>query len=127
MNALTYDKTRVIQVTGSEGEIIGDLDGGWLEMRGFLRSERERIQIGTVVGGHNGGDVGLMHDVARIFGRADCGETQGGADGVSESKSSIEASLEGHWMAFAAEESRKKGIFVNLDAYKVSTRETVNI
>ncbi|SLM18342.1 conserved hypothetical protein [uncultured spirochete] len=124
MNALTYDKTRVIQVTGSEGEIIGDLDGGWLEVRGFLRGERERIQIGAAVGGHNGGDVGLMHDVARIFHNAV------DAAGAFKSKSSIEASLEGHWMAFAAEESREKGILVDLDAYRnnvVSTRETVNI
>jgi len=122
MNALTYDKTRVIQATGSEGEIIGDLDEGWLEVRSFLHGEKERIRMGASVGGHNGGDVGLMHDVARIFGRADTG-------GIFASKSSIEASLEGHWMAFAAEESRKKGIFVNLDAYRdmVSTRETVNI
>jgi predicted dehydrogenase len=129
MNALTYGKTRVIQATGSEGEIIGDLDEGWLEVRSFLHGEKERIRMGASVGGHNGGDVGLMHDVARIFGRADCGEAQADTGGISASKSSIEASLEGHWMAFAAEESRKKGIFVDLDAYRdmVSTRETVNI
>jgi len=129
MNALTYGKTRVIQATGSEGEIIGDLDEGWLEVRSFLHGEKERIRMGASVGGHNGGDVGLMHDVARIFGRADCGEAQADTGGISASRSSIEASLEGHWMAFAAEESRKKGIFVDLDAYRdmVSTRETVNI
>ncbi len=120
MNALTYDKTRVIQVTGSEGEIIGDLDKGWLEVRSFLHGEKERIQMGASVGGHNGGDVGLMHDVARLF---SCG------GGAPERISFIEASLEGHWMAFAAEESRKKGVFVDLDAYRdmVSTRGTVNI
>jgi predicted dehydrogenase len=120
MNALTYDKTRVIQVTGSEGEIIGDLDKGWLEVRSFLHGEKERIQMGASIGGHNGGDVGLMHDVARLFG---C------AGGAPERRSSIEVSLEGHWMAFAAEESRKKGVFVDLDTYRdmVSTRGTVNI
>ncbi|OQB97414.1 MAG: putative oxidoreductase YteT precursor [Spirochaetes bacterium ADurb.Bin110] len=124
MNALTYDKTREIQVAGSDGEIIGDLDKGWLEVRSFLHGEKEHIELGVSAGEHNGGDIGLMQDIAYIFHKAVY------ADSFSESKSSIESSLEGHWMAFAAEESRKKGVFVDLDAYKdevVSTRGTVNI
>jgi predicted dehydrogenase len=129
MSALTCDKTRVIQVTGSEGEIVGDLDKGWLEVRSFLHGERELIRMGGGEGGHNGGDVGLMHDVARLFATIGYGRDGPAADGAPESRSSIEASLEGHWMAFAAEESRKKGVFVDLDEYREmeSTRGTVDI
>lgn len=132
MNALTYNKTRIIQISGSEGEIVGDLDEGWIEVRTFLHGTKERIQLGSSVGGHNGGDVGLMNDIASIFKQIDDSpdpETNKTIQ-IKNSKSSIEESLEGHWMAFAAEESRKKGIFINMDAYKrdgVSTRETVNI
>ena len=93
-------------------------------MRSFLHGQKERIELGVSAGEHNGGDIGLMQNIAYIFHKAVY------ADSFSESKSSIESSLEGHWMAFAAEESRKKGVFVDLDAYKdevVSTRGTVNI
>ncbi len=119
MNALTYDKTRIIQVRGSKGEIVGDLDEGWLEIHDFLRAQRERIELGASVGGHNGGDDGLMKDIAKLL-RSD-------VEGSQQSRSSIGESLEGHWMAFAAEESRKTRHFVDFEEFKhkwVSTRGT---
>ena len=121
MRALTYEKTRSIQIAGSEGEITGDLDTGKLRVRGFLRGDEELIHLGPTAGGHNGGDAGLMGHIARVFAQT---------SDTAEKTPSIESSLEGHWMAFAAEESRKTRMFVDLDAYRIaisSTRETVSI
>lgn len=119
MNALTADISRVIQVTGSRGEAIGNLKEGWLETRDFLTGCRERIGINAPPGGHNGGDDGLMNDIAALFDEA---ETE--ASGRNPSR--IEESLEGHWMAFAAEESRERGVQISMNSFTQETsRETV--
>jgi hypothetical protein len=58
-----------------------------------------------------------MNDIAALFDKA---ETSG------RSRSRIDESLEGHWMAFAAEESRERGIQISMNSFAQETsRETV--
>lgn len=65
---------------------------------------------GNAIAGHHGGDYFLMHDAIRYF------------NGVSESVSvtKIEDSLNGHFVCYAAEVSRKEGRIVTLDEIKNS-------
>jgi predicted dehydrogenase len=107
--AFTAEKSREIRVAGTGGEIVGDLQEGWLEIRSFLTGHRERIRLNAPVAGHNGGDDALMNDIAALF-----GSSNGGID----SRSRLEESLEGHWMAFAAERSRASGTIVDMDGFK---------
>ncbi len=109
LNAFTADITRVIQVSGSDGEIVGNLKEGWLELREFLSGSRKRIQLSAPAAGHSGGDDALMNDIAALFGSGP--RTDG-------SRSRLEESMEGHWMAFAAEESRKEGTVVDMVAFR---------
>jgi len=110
LNALTADISRTIRVSGSAGEILGDLKEGWLEIRDFSLGSRERIVLNAPAGGHNGGDEALMNDIGTLFSE----DSQASAG----SRSRLEESLEGHWMAFAAEASRTSGEHISLPAFR---------
>ncbi len=100
MTAFTQDCHRSIKVTGSQGEIEGDMEQNVLHLRRFGRPE-ETIDLreeGGAYSGHGGGDFGLMAAFCRLI-------AQGGADGLT----GIGASVESHVMALAAEASRLDG------------------
>jgi predicted dehydrogenase len=107
--AFTAEKSREIRVGGTAGEIVGDLQEGWLELRTFLTGQRDRITLNAPVTGHNGGDDALMNDIAALF---------GSPQGEIDSRSRLEESLEGHWMAFAAEKSRATGTIVAMEGFR---------
>ncbi len=109
LNALTADISRTIQVSGSAGEIVGNLKEGWLELRSFQTGSRSRIQLDATEGGHNGGDDALMNDIATLF---------GACPAEPDSRSRLEESLEGHWMAFAAETARMQQSVVQMDSFR---------
>ena len=54
-------------------------------------------------------DDALMNDIAALF---------GSPQGEIDSRSRLEESLEGHWMAFAAEKSRATGTIVAMDGFR---------
>ncbi|GAC1442778.1 MAG: hypothetical protein NVSMB52_00340 [Chloroflexota bacterium] len=66
---------------------------------------------GTHSGGHGGGDTGTI----RAFAEAIRG-------GRSTGRTSAQASLESHLLAFAAERSRENGTVVDMDAYRRDIR-----
>ena len=107
--AFTAEKSREIRVAGTAGEIVGDLQEGWLELRTFLTGYRDKIRLNAPAAGHNGGDDALMNDIAALF---------GSPQGEIDSRSRLEESLEGHWMAFAAEKSRATGTIVAMDGFR---------
>jgi len=118
MNALTYDKSRLIHIRGSMAEIVGDLDSGVIEIRHFVDGTKEKITVKPTEGGHNGGDVGFMRDLARIMNPS---------GPVAKSITAINDSLEAHWIAFAAEASRKNCKFINMDEYKGYFKSRVSV
>ncbi|GAH48311.1 unnamed protein product, partial [marine sediment metagenome] len=81
-----------------------DLKHYLIEIHKFDKVE-EIIKVKREMGGHGGGDTGLMSQFIRIL----RGKLE--KDGMTM----VEASLESHIMAFAAEIAREKGIVVNLD------------
>jgi len=62
--------------------------------------------------GHAGGDEALMYDIATQF---------GAAAPAWNSRSRLEESLEGHWMAFAAEISRLENRTVRLEKVRMDS------
>ena len=94
MTAFTSRITRIIYIYGTHGEIFGDLERGLIRISRF-GGEEEVINVSTS-GGHSGGDEGVMKEFLKML----RGEKK-------EPLTSVEASIESHIMALAAEESRK--------------------
>ena len=100
MTAFTQDCHRTIKITGTRGEIQGDMEENVLYLRRFGQPE-EVIDLHQEEGtysGHGGGDFGLMADFCRLM-----------AEGGAQSLTGVDASVESHVMALAAEASRLDG------------------
>lgn len=100
MTAFTQDCHRTIKVTGTLGEVEGDMEENLLHLRRFGQPE-EVIDLREENGqfsGHGGGDGGLMKSFCRLI-------AQGGTQGLT----GVDASVESHVMALAAEASRQAG------------------
>ena len=112
---------RHIHVICEYGEIVGYVEESKLILRVFDQNEvkyteetidcskeYERGDGDNSVAGHYGGDYFLMKDAVRYF------------NGISESVSvtKIEDSLNGHYVCYAAEISRKEGKTLSLDELK---------
>ena len=100
MTAFTEQCRRTIKLTGTMGEIEGDLAHNTLTVYRFGK-EKEVISLNdkkSEFAGHGGGDAGLMGQFCRLV-----------ASGGKDSLTSIDASVESHVMALAAEASRLRG------------------
>jgi ribosomal protein L21E len=61
LNAFTHDKTRIIKISGSHGEIIGNFEKNIIEIFDFINDTKEIINIKPeYVSAHNGSDFKLM-------------------------------------------------------------------
>jgi predicted dehydrogenase len=112
LSGFTNRMCRTIKIMCENGEIRGDDSTNIIEITRFTSNavnqyEQRVIHPGIVEGAHGGGDVGLMRDFLEIL------------DGVSsQSKSSINKSVESHIMAYAAEQSRISGQIIDIDDLK---------
>ena len=97
--------TRKINIFGSHGEIIGNLDKGIIEVRPFL-SNNKTIEIGYK-GGHAGGDEKLIEAFEQFLHKDQ-----------SKNESNLLSALESHFIALAAEKSRVNKNAVNLDKFR---------
>ena len=100
MTAFTELCRRTIKVTGTLGDIEGDMDANTLFLHRFGQPEQV-IDLGNAkseFAGHGGGDMGLMDNLCALL-------SGGGTQGLT----SIDASVESHVMALAAEASRLAG------------------
>lgn len=95
--------TRTVKLMGSEGEIRGHMGLGEIEVRSFLKDRAETLQVAAEHDGHVGGDQGLMTDFLHRLRRLVDGEP------VPDAATSLEQSLDSHYMALAAEEARVAG------------------
>lgn len=116
MCGFTREQTRIVQIMGTKGEIRGNMEENKISIFDFLTKQETVIHFDHPVGGHGGGDTGIMRTFLR--------EVQFGSkkDGVS----SAAASVRSHLMAFAAEESRlNEGKSINIDQYYHSFTENL--
>lgn len=100
MTAFTQDCHRTIKLTGTRGELEGDMEQNTLHLRPFGKPEQviDLKEEGGAYSGHGGGDFGLMSAFCRLI-------AQGGTEGLT----GVDASVESHVMALAAEASRLDG------------------
>lgn len=89
---------RTIHVMGTLGELVGELDTEVLEYRPFGKSvEKIRLEVEETISGHGGGDYRMLQD---MFGARREGK---------ETITDLAKSMESHFMALAAEQSRLDG------------------
>ncbi|WP_028552988.1 hypothetical protein [Paenibacillus sp. UNC451MF] len=92
---------RSIHIVGTKGEIQGDMEEGCYVIRhpdarkGHIYSE-QRIELGVSKDMHGGGDLLLVADFVKVL--------KGAAPSISST--SLEKSIYGHLIGFAADQSR---------------------
>lgn len=106
MTAFTRQRDRDTRVFGTRGEITGDGDKIWIY--DFVSQKTTEIDTNapdsSILGGHGGGDFGLMSSFVSAVANADPSRILSGPD----------ESLETHQMVFAAERARREGRVVEL-------------
>lgn len=114
MCAFTENCHRTIRLMGAMGELEGDLEENAIYVRRFGQPE-EKIVLDPVsdeFAGHGGGDSRLMEYLCAMI-------SQGERDALT----SVDASVESHVMALAAEESRlRQGASIDLREFEVRER-----
>lgn len=112
MTGFSNVDSRTIRIVGTEGELMGDFRSRMLCWQRF-GEEIQTIDLNALTDnftGHGGGDAGLMKDVIQYFRGDEFDRT---------AVTFIEPSAESHYMAFAAEESRKNGgELIDMEEYK---------
>ncbi len=106
MSAFSADTDRSIRIRGTHGEIIGKWASDEIKLTVFgeepiifnPHNSSKKDGAGDT-GGHGGGDIGLIKSIINLFGK---GET-------SPSVTYIDKSIESHFVALAAENSRVNG------------------
>jgi predicted dehydrogenase len=97
MEAMTSYAGRRTRIMGTKGDLVGDEEtiriGTFKTDKAAILAVKDFAQIDS---GHGGGDYGLVRDLIQAVSRRD----------PSLLTSTIEASMESHLLAFAAEESR---------------------
>ncbi len=99
MTAFSKEIYRDIKIHGTKAELYGVMEDNSFEIRTY-GGETEKISLvnDAAVGGHGGGDSGLMHELYLALN----GQPTKGV-------SYLDVSIESHYMSFAAEESRLNG------------------
>lgn len=114
MIGFTATQNRTIRVMGTKGEIWGDLKS-WKVHYQIYGKEEQVIDLAdnnTHIGGHAGGDAGLMNDMIHL---------ERGDEFDHISLTPIDRSVESHLVAFAAEESRlNDGKVIDMEEYTKS-------
>jgi len=110
MSGLTQSGTRRVQIMGTHGEIIGDMDKGAFTLFRYATGEQVEIRCNVEGDGHGGGDERMVNSFLRDVRQFELNPSHG--------LTSATASLQSHLMAFAAEHSRlNEGFAVNLSDF----------
>lgn len=103
---------RELKIFGTKGSIRGYFryNGEQISVTDFRFSKTKIVyHAGLSMGGHGGGDFGLMDFFVKVM-KGEIPPKEAGAD--------VANALEAHFMAFAAEDARLKGQTVNIDNYR---------
>ncbi|MFK9093018.1 Gfo/Idh/MocA family protein [Bacillus salipaludis] len=116
MCGFTREQTRIVQIMGTKGEIRGNMEENSISIFDFLTKQETVIKFDNPIGGHGGGDNGILRTFLR--------EIQLGSNGNGVSSTS--ASVRSHLMAFAAEDSRlNEGQSIHINEYYQSLLENI--
>jgi len=105
-SAFTVDIRRQTKVMGTKGEMEGSLEDNCFHIRDFASGNVKTIHVHTPKTLHSGGDECIMQTFTDALRHPE----------IKHENLNAELSLQGHIMAFAAEESRRQnGKVINLD------------
>ncbi|MCM8749987.1 hypothetical protein NET02_12590 [Thermomicrobiaceae bacterium CFH 74404] len=104
MQGCSHVEGRTLRFDGTRATLLANESRRELLVADHLTGETDLIRLPEPVGGHGGGDVGLM----RTFVRAVRGE-------VASVLTTARQSVESHLIAFAAEEARLSGKVIEMD------------
>lgn len=108
MSGFTREQTRITQIMGTKGEIRGNMADNSISIFDYLTKHETVIKFDNPVGGHGGGDKGIVSTFLKEI------KNQEGGESIS----SASASMRSHLMALAAEDSRlNKGQSIEIDDY----------
>ncbi|GIO84225.1 oxidoreductase [Paenibacillus faecis] len=113
MVGATSRPCRTLHVTGTKGEIQGVLEDGYFVLRhpdprAGREYAEEKITVDVANDSHGGGDLRLVQDFVRTL----------RGERPSISSTSLDQSIYGYVIGYAAEQSRKSGKTVDLDVQK---------
>ena len=111
MLGFTNRQTRLLRVFGTEGELWGDFHENKIYAQRFNKEQQvfDLNDPSADFSGHGGGDAGLIYDVIRLY---------RGDDFDTTSVTFLENSVQSHYMAFAAEQSRlQAGQVVDMETF----------
>ena len=114
MTAYSDECYRSIKLSGTKGEIEGNLEKNSFVIRDFATGRQQAIEVSTVLDRHSGGDYFIMTDFIKLV-------REGRAGGRTCTKGAVDS----HVMCFAAEKSRHEGREIDLEAYKEELRAQV--
>ena len=109
MQGSSHIEGRTVRIDGTRATLLANEARGEVEIHDHRTGQAERIARPRGVGGHGGGDDGLM--------RAFVGAVHGDR---AEVLTSAREAVASHLMAFAAEQARVTGEAVDLDRYRRS-------
>lgn len=105
LDAFTHDKTRIIKITGSKGDLFGNFAKNYIEINTFSNDKKEVIELNPKYkSSHQGSDFNLLDEFLETL----------------DSKKPIDYYnfIESHFMAFASEYSRINNTIVDYQRYK---------
>lgn len=107
---------RNMRIMGTKGEIWADLEEDYIKIYDFKTQTTNTTNVyesnvdGTILGGHGGGDTGIMNDLYEFLSGTYKGKSIAG----------INVSNYNHLIVFAAEKSRHENTVVDIEEYKKS-------
>lgn len=132
-SAFTGNNTRTFQVTGTRGELSGAMEAGGLRLEKFAPGPHDLPYLGEDVRTSVNGPLNhAVYEWRALPDRSDQGDHRGHGGGdealaerfveavasddfESHVATTLAASLDSHWMAFAAERARTTGTMLELD------------
>jgi predicted dehydrogenase len=107
MHGHSHNNVRTMRYDGTRATLRATETTDEITVYDHLTGGEETIRPGYLVGGHGGGDTGLMSAFLAAL-----------RDDSYRALTTARASLESHLMAFAAEEARLTGRVVDMPAYR---------
>ncbi|WNR42723.1 Gfo/Idh/MocA family protein [Paenibacillus roseipurpureus] len=117
MCAFTKEGGRSMKLMGTGGQIRADMEKNVIEVSSFITGETTIIDIDAPLGGHGGGDHGIMRDFVRLVSR------NGDEVGLTGARNSVQS----HLMAFAAEKSRLESRVIGIEDYRNELKTNMSI
>lgn len=114
MTAYSEECYRMIKISGTTGEIEGNLEKNEFIIKNFASGRHDTISVSTVLDRHSGGDYFIMTDFIKHV-----------RDSVKGGRTDVSNAVDSHVMCFAAEKSRKEFREVDLCKYKQELRKTL--